>query len=721
MSPLLALTLALTAAGPKVEGFGMTTVGSRPALTVFVSVAVQEVRVERSGNEVTVLLAGADFGSAFAGADRFAWTMPEGPGAIQIEKRPSGVALRMSLSPDMPLDVVRQGKVIALVFGPRGSAPLAAPAPEPSPKPAAPPRPVAEAKPEPPPAPPSPAPTLVQAVPSPAPSPAAPPRAAEKRKPERPKEKAREEKAQVLTVRTTMIDTRPALTLLLSRPVAQASVERVGTEVVVSLAAELPESVPEPRVEAPLEAIRIERRPDGVALHVRVPPEVPFQVRRGETLLTVIFGEEAPGQARAEALAGQVPTEELYSQLFPAGGMAAAPAPQPGAPGAGESGSRERDALTLGPLALRPAVSVSYVNAETAIRETPQPVHDEYLQIQPAISADLGISDGRLALSYEPRLRALSSFSEVEQPSHILGASLGLPVGARVKLGATDRFVRGTLETREVDFGGEYFFNLGRFTRNALDAYAEIEMGARLGLSLGGGWNHVGFDESKGFFPYDAYSARAGVFHELTPKLRAKFDYGYSRVPRSDERPLVESTGHSVNASFNGDLSDFLSGSLSVGYLRQTSPEGGGGGQRYSGLILSGTLRHEFRPGTFAGLTLNRSTQLSSFEQNAFYVFTGGVVDVTVPLPYELVLRGAAGYQWNTYQLRAGVLAEPREDTIFGWGLGLGRPIGRRGFARADYRRDRRNSNLSGFDITSDALILQLGVGLFGSAVTSTR
>ena len=717
MSALVALTFVLAAAAPQVQGFGTTVVSSRPTLTIFASAAIPDVRVERSRGEVTVLLAEAEFGPAFGGATRFSWTMADGPGAIQIEKRPEGVALRMKVADDAPIDVVRQGTVVGLVFGPRGAAPLttraASPPPPPSPRPTPSP-PVREA------AAPTAAATPAATAPTPAPSPAPSP---EPTPAPAVAEKPREEPAQILALRTTTVDALPALVVFVSRPLAEASVERRGSDVVISLGAEAPPGLAPPRIEPPLESIGIERRAGGVSLRVRVPPDVQFQVRRGDTLLTVVFGEQRSAAAPAPPTpsdSGQAPASDLYTRLFPGGVAPTSPEAEPlGAP---ETSSADRAALTFGPLSLRPSIAVSYVNGNTAILDTPQPVEDQYLEVQPSLGLEVALVNGLLKLTYDPRLRAFSTYDQVNDPSHIAGATLELPFSSRFNLGISDRFALGTLETRIVDPGGEYFFNLRRFKHNSLSGQARADLAARLSLDLGGGWNWAQFQElGGGFVGYNTYSARAGLGYELSPKLRAFLEYGYSRVPPSDERPLVESTGNSVSARFTGEMTERLSGTVSAGYLRQTSPGGGDGGQRYSGLTLSGSLRHEFRPSSYGGLTLIRTTQLSNFEQNAFYVYSGGIVDVTVPVPLEIVVRGALGYQWNTYQLDASEIGEPREDTIFGWGIGVGRPLGRRGFLRADYRRDRRRSNLPGFSITSDAVIIQLGYGLFGSSAPAAR
>jgi hypothetical protein len=79
-----------------------------------------------------------------------------------------------------------------------------------------------------------------------------------------------------------------------------------------------------------------------------------------------------------------------------------------------------------------------------------------------------------------------------------------------------------------------------------------------------------------------------------------------------------------------------------------------------------------------------------------------------------LSLSGGVGYHRNDYRTVASGLGAPRRDDVWAWFAGLGRPIGRWAFLRADYRRERRDSNLSAFDIESEAVIVQLGVGLFG-------
>ena len=129
---------------------------------------------------------------------------------------------------------------------------------------------------------------------------------------------------------------------------------------------------------------------------------------------------------------------------------------------------------------------------------------------------------------------------------------------------------------------------------------------------------------------------------------------------------------------------------------------------------LGGTLRRELGHSSAIELQLNRATEPSGYDTNAYYVTNSILASLSVPAPFEVWARGAVGFFRNGYPNDAPGLGEPRRDDIVGWTLGLGRQIGWRAWVRADYRRERRNSNLPGFDVTTEGFVVQLGVGLFG-------
>jgi hypothetical protein len=161
----------------------------------------------------------------------------------------------------------------------------------------------------------------------------------------------------------------------------------------------------------------------------------------------------------------------------------------------------------------------------------------------------------------------------------------------------------------------------------------------------------------------------------------------------------------------DGQIGPLVRGRFELGYRNWSSPEAVLAGRRYSGLLVAASFQRQLRPTTTLEVRGGRTTALSNFGDNAFYVSTYVDGAVTAPVPLGLSARAAAAYQWNTYRVDEASIGEPREDTILGWAVGLGRSFGLRIHMRADYRRDRRRSNVPGLDVTTDGFIVQFGIG----------
>jgi hypothetical protein len=390
---------------------------------------------------------------------------------------------------------------------------------------------------------------------------------------------------------------------------------------------------------------------------------------------------------------GQAPTgsvAELYPQLFPSG----APVKHEAEPAVEAMPEPTTDqGAVLGPFRVRASVDVRYVDADTFVESTAQPTRDHYLEVQPRVLAVAPVGAGAFTLEYSPVFRAFAAHDQVNSNSQLVGAGLELPVGARVTLRARDRFQSGVLDTRVVDPGGEYFFGLGHFNRNDADGGVSIGVGPRLSLELAGALGQVHFTEPSSFFDYETRTASAGFGFELTPRLRMIAAYVYDAVPRPDERPEAESTANSGRLSLSGEILPLLTGELSLGYRSEDAPNAGVGGTHYSGLTMRAALTRELGRDAAFSLYGNRSTPASAFEQNGFYVSTGVQGVLRVPLFSKLEGRGGLGYQWNDYRTIASEIGVPREDRIFGWFVGLRRPIARKLALNAAYRSEDRNSN----------------------------
>jgi hypothetical protein len=398
-------------------------------------------------------------------------------------------------------------------------------------------------------------------------------------------------------------------------------------------------------------------------------------------------------------------------RLFPA----PAQGTEPAAAGEGFAGSGP-EGLTLGRVTLRPYVSAAWVDADVLASSSPVPVRDQYLQLGPGVTASMPVKDGLLTAEYEARLRYFSEIPQVGETSHFAGARLDLPLGSRTLVRLSHRYTHATLETTVVDPGREYFFDLSRFTFNESSALARFDIGARLWAEGEGrrAWNRFAQQQDSGFFDYDNRTLRAGLGYDVGSDLKATVSYSYEHLPPSPDRAIVESSSHSLLATLAGEVAALTSASVTLGLRRQTNPLAPGESQSWNGITLGGSLRRELGHSTVAEVQATRTTEPSAYDTNAFYVNTSVVGSLTAPGPFETWLRGGVGFLRNDYPNDAPGLSEPRRDDVFGWSLGLGRSLGWRAWVRADYRWERRNSNLPGFDVTTDGFVIQVGLGLFG-------
>ena len=566
----------------------------------------------------------------------------------------------------------------------------------------------------------------------------------------------------LLEVRSERVDGRTAIVIVTAAPLGGVSVRREAADLVISLAALAPRSMTLPAPSAPLEAIRIERTPVGVELRLRVAPDVLHEMRRESERLILLLGATSPQPPPTPAPSPPAPTPalsppapltpalppappapltpapsppaaplaepppssaDLYRGLFPpsAGDEASgiSTAVPPGAPEASIPPDRapepRREGFEIGSLTLRPSVTFDYVDADVSVLDTPEAVRDRYAQARPALALELPLREGSLHLGYEARIRAYSAFDQVNGVSHLGNARVEYPVGPALRLRGLGHFARGVLETAEVDPGREYFFGLGHFTRRQFGAGVRFETGGRFDADVEGGLDKVSVQQDAGFFDYERRAIRAGLGAEMGPDRRASLVYGFEQVPASRERPEAESKVHSISAMVDGEVMPLLSGRASIGYTRRLSPRAPPEGQRFSGLTFGAQLRREFGRATNLALSANRSTELSAFEENAFYVTTSFQAVLTAPLPYAFALTAGAGHHVNRYRTTARTLGAPRRDAIADWLVGLGRTLSRWAFVRADYRHDRRDSNLDFFDQSTHAFYLELGLGYFAA------
>jgi hypothetical protein len=563
-------------------------------------------------------------------------------------------------------------------------------------------------------------------------------------------------RARVLAVRSETVEGRGAVRVMASRPMATASVRRAGDEIVLVFDADPPVTLGPIPVVPPLTSVRLERAGMGLVLRIGVPLSVPYELRREGSAAVIVFGAPiprapspspvpapsaspapAPSASPAPAPSASVPAPsaspsptpsptlepdvaDLYRRILPppppdvpglapGGGQVAAPA---------EGDDEDRSGWNLGPLSFRPSVDVTYVDAEGSILDTPVPVRDRYLEVQPRAAFTLLLWKLKLASEYAPRLRFGSSFEQNRSTTHSVELNVEVPLGTRVLLRGAERYAQGTLETTEVDPGREYFFQLGRYVTNTHHAGLRLDTSALVDIDAAGTLTRVRVDDQSGFFDYETRQATVAAAYDVRPTLTSYFGYVYTEVPPSEERRIIESRAQTAEVRLQGEVLPLVDGELRVGYQWQEAPRAGPGGERFRGVVTALRLTKAFAPDTRLSLRGERQTHPSAFEDNAFYVSNSVLGDLTAPLPLEVALHLGGGYHRNDYRTPARDLGRPRRDELFGWSVGLGRPFTRWAYVRADYRKERRDSNVDAFDSRSRAFTVQMGLGVFRTAVS---
>ncbi len=506
---------------------------------------------------------------------------------------------------------------------------------------------------------------------------------------------------EVRAVRLTSLDSRTALRVLTSEDVPETSFLRDGRQIVIRFPAPAVEGFVLPSAQEPIAALHLELEETASVLRIDVGPEIPVESMYEPGMMTLVFGERG-----AQEPHGRVPTAELYARLFPIGAA--------GTP-TDEEASQRRDleagGWAVGRATLRPYAGASWTDADIQAFESPEPVRARYLEVTPGLTASAPFLSGLLAAEYEPRLRLFSNIPEVTRSSHLAGLRLELPVGSRTLTRLAYRFTRATLEASVVDPGREYSYDLSRFTFHDASLTAHVEVGPRLFTEAGAGIRRTRFDDSRGgFFDYDSRAIRAGIGYDLGESSLV-VAYTLQLVPPSSERSIVETTAHAVTATLSGEIGPFMTGRLSAGYRAQTSPVATGASGSYRGLVVSGALRRSLGRSSGFDLSLRRSVELSAFETNAYYVGNAATLSLNLPLRFAISGRGSATWLRNDYPNDASQLGTPRRDEMLGFTIGLSRSVGTRASISADYRRERRDSNVPGLDTTTDGWVLQLTIG----------
>src|SRR5207247_360867 len=199
------------------------------------------------------------------------------------------------------------------------------------------------------------------------------------------------------------------------------------------------------------------------------------------------------------------------------------------------------------------------------------------------------------------------------------------------------------------------------FTHRITSASASLQPGGVVGFEVGASHETVRVDDRAAFFDHDAQALRVALAYALALERSIALGYVFDRVPTPSERPEAALRAHTVEARLYGEVLPLLRAEASAGNRQQTNPNAAAGGRQYHGSVFAARLVKDFTPGTALGLSLGRSTPVSNFEGNGFYITTSAQGDISTTLPFGLVFRASAGWQRNAYRTVAAAIGRPRE------------------------------------------------------------
>ena len=338
-------------------------------------------------------------------------------------------------------------------------------------------------------------------------------------------------------------------------------------------------------------------------------------------------------------------------------------------PGSSVGNFRQMHSFKLGPILFRPSGRIHYFYESNLLATSGQDSATHAILIEPTIEALLPVTQNGIRLDYSLLYRNYGNYELRHKVAHHFNADSQFDFTPIFNVGVREHFALSSLESSEFVPGREVIFSDAQFKRNDISTQANWDMTDGNTLSLRGDWNRVSFDESnttgeRPFYDYDQYNLGGTYKRELSQRTSAFGGATYLRDVTDDPRGLATSRGFETVAGVDSQITPLMSGQFSVGFRSQTF--GVLKDQNYRGAVLRGSLQKDLTPTIRLGVSGSRSTNISNFERNAFYLTHGIGFSYSHVLRSNFLLTVNPGYQRNTYpQPLSSGSGQNRVDRIF--------------------------------------------------------
>jgi hypothetical protein len=454
-----------------------------------------------------------------------------------------------------------------------------------------------------------------------------------------------------------------------------------GVQVAEAPAPPEPTDAPEPVVE-PAEPLPAGGEPSAAAPVTSASTDAPPETAAEDDLYFSLF----PAPVRKEQTLFNVAAEEpLYSEEAPIG-------------------------IRMGRFAVQPSIDASWVRGDNLLLAPEAPFVGSGYMVRGRLTATLLESAHDLKFGYEARYRDFQDFTLEDKLTHLIDVSSEIEVTPSTSVKVGNHFVHGSFESQEFDFGGEIVGSTDPFYRNLTDATLALALSERFGAEISGNYNLVEFEDGgTEFFDYRTQNFGGTFLYDLSPLTSLLGEYVRSVTPEPLDRPMAGSVADMFLVGLRGELTPMLRGQIRGGYSTQRF-EFANVPQDFSGFVADASLIRDF--GEEAALTVRagRRTSPSSFDENGYYISNWGRAQFIAPFARNFRLTVSGALYLNDYPV-PDANSVFRNDDIVSGGAGIAYFFTPLTFLSADYRYDKRSSNLDLYSYRSSAVQVMVGFG----------
>ncbi len=343
-------------------------------------------------------------------------------------------------------------------------------------------------------------------------------------------------------------------------------------------------------------------------------------------------------------------------------------------------------------LRLSPFVS-QRLEYETNVFQTPNDEQDDFIsKTIPGFVLDYVAGPHSVSLGYRAEILRYFTIEDQDTVHHIGAFQLRLDF-PRTLLTLRDDYTH-TSDPPNSELTGRI-----ESITNVLAPAVEYRFTSRLSTELRYGWTAVDFNQDDlNVLDRDEHLFGLTLFWKFLPRadLGAGYSYGFTNFDTASDRDVTE---HFVNLYLRGDVTPKLSSTVYAGYEWRVGKHRSDAD--YTGFVMGGGLGYRATEALSLSLTVDRSTQESTFGDSAIYVTTGGALLATYQRG-KVSLNGRLGGGFNDYPTKqtVGTKTDWREDVYYAAGAGGDYDIQPWLRVGLEYLFTGRDSNFQSFDFS---------------------